>query len=244
MLHGSVRKSSDRIRVNAHLVDTIAGNEIWAERFDSEVQNVFNLQNEVAQHVVDNLAIRLTKGEEKKLANIPTRNPDARDAFLKGLALINPPTPDNLARARSSFQRAIELDNKYAGGYAGVSFTTSVSVLFGNPPNRSILIDSAVETAQAAIALDSSFAFSYSALAFALYTDRQFEKAIDIGRKAVELEPSNSDAYAFLSLYRAYGGEPDLAVQDALTALRLAPKYVGPIPKFFGVCEFSSRQFQ
>ena len=115
VLEGSVRKVKDRVRITAQLVDTATGGHVWAERYDRDLADIFDLQDEVAQKIVDALEIRLTKGEQETLGRTPTHNLEAYDCFLKGGAYFMRTTKEANAQARSMYQKAIDLDPKYAG---------------------------------------------------------------------------------------------------------------------------------
>lgn len=243
ILSGQVHYSEDGLRVSVSLTDAMSGKSAWENRYDRMPGDVFALQDEISHRVATALELQMNPVERTALELTPTYNVEARAAFLRGSSLVNPPVPENLGRAAREFQRAIELDPTYAGGYAGISFVKSLAVLFGNPATRDDNQREALELAQKALEMDRNFAWSYSALGFALFNDAQFESAIEVARKAVDVEPSNADAHAFLALYRAFGGQPEAAIDDAKYAMLLAPRYAGPYLNFLGYASFHAGRY-
>ena len=106
VLEGSVRKAGDRVRITAQLVDATTENHLWAERYDRNLEDIFAVQDEVAQKVVSALAVTLKAGEEERLGRKHTPNLEAYDLFLRGRALVFLPTVDNILSARRFFDRA------------------------------------------------------------------------------------------------------------------------------------------
>ena len=118
VLEGSVRKVGDRVRITAQLADAETGGHLWAERYDSELKDIFTLQDEVTQKVVNALAVTLTKGEENRLTQRHTDNLEAYDYALRGLDYYFRFTKDAHTLALKMFEKAIELDPEYALAYS------------------------------------------------------------------------------------------------------------------------------
>jgi adenylate cyclase len=123
ILEGSVRKSGNRVRITAQLVDAGSAGHIWAERFDRELTDVFAVQDEVTKEIVAALALNLTIGEQQQLAGEHTSSPEAYDCFLRGRELWHLQTKETNAEARVAFQRSIELDPNFAPAYALLAIT-------------------------------------------------------------------------------------------------------------------------
>ena len=120
VLDGSVRKSGDRLRINANLVEAENAHQVWAEQYDRELTDIFALQDEVIGHIVSALAIKLTAVEEKQIARVPTENLEAYDYYLRA-ETEGYYRQDYLTyvRALGFYSKAIELDPKFADAYAG-----------------------------------------------------------------------------------------------------------------------------
>jgi adenylate cyclase len=121
ILEGSVRRTGDQVRVNAQLIDALGGHHIWADRYDSQVEEVFALQDKVLQEITAALAVQLTSTEEASIGGAETAYPLAYDAALRGLALLRGGNADDILEAITDFERAIEIDPDYSRAYAGLA---------------------------------------------------------------------------------------------------------------------------
>ena len=118
VLEGSVRKSGNRVRITAQLIDATTGGHLWAERFDRDLTDIFAVQDDVTQQIVDALALNLTEGDQQRLATEQTDNLEAYDCFLHGREQLWRFTKEQNIQGRELLQRAIELDPKFAPAYA------------------------------------------------------------------------------------------------------------------------------
>ena len=129
VLEGSVRKSGNRVRITAQLIDATTGGHLWAERFDRDLTDIFAVQDDVTQQIVGALALNLTEGDRQRLAPEHTRNTEAYDCFLRGRELWHRLTKETNIAARDLLQRAIELDPKFASAYAFLALTHGLDYL-------------------------------------------------------------------------------------------------------------------
>ena len=225
VLEGSVRRSGDRLRINAQLIDAADGAHMWAERFDRKLIDVFELQDELTQTIVSALAVNLTLEEEQFLNRVKTGNPDAYDALLRGLESLHRFTGEDSALAREYFNQAIALDPDYARAHANLSLTHSQDVSFGwsDDPQESNRL--ALESVERAEALDDTITQTHFARSNLYAVQQQYEDAEISIRRAIELEPNYADGYGELAFVLTHAGEQ----QDALTAIqkakRLNPRY-------------------
>jgi adenylate cyclase len=160
VLEGSVRKAGNRLRITAQLIDAVTDHHLWAERYDRNLDDIFAVQDEVARKVAEALEVALTPGESERLAQTPTDNLEAYDVYLRARNTRWPPTRLNLLSARTAFERVIEMDPTFAGGYAGKSLTHSFAALYGYGNERNDAA-TAMELAQRAVKLGQDFARSY-----------------------------------------------------------------------------------
>ncbi len=119
----SVRKSGNRVRITAQLIDATTGGHLWAERFDRDLTDIFEVQDDVTQHIVGALALNLTETDQQRLASEHTDNMEAYDCFLRGRELWHRLTKETTIEARDVLQRAIELDPKFALAHAFLALT-------------------------------------------------------------------------------------------------------------------------
>jgi adenylate cyclase len=244
-LEGSVRKAGNRLRITAQLIDTITDHHLWAERYDRDIEDIFAVQDEVAHRVADALAVALKPGEIKQLAHAPTENLNAYEFYLRARTSFWPPTRSNLLNARNAFSRVVDIDQEFAGGHAGTSISYSLAVRYGHSSQPEADAATALEMAQTAVGLDAEFARAHSALGLAYSVIGQHNEAIASQRRAIELQPGDTDGYWYLAncLNAAGNGE---AARDAIhTALRLDPQYIsGPYLNALGRACFLAGRYK
>jgi TolB-like protein/class 3 adenylate cyclase len=131
VLEGSVQKDSDRIRINAQLIDAITGHHLWAERYDRDLKNIFALQDEIRQKIVMTLRVEVTEAELERIKRIPTENLTAYESALRGVKYLRGYRKSTNVQARQMFERAIELDPGYAAPYVGLGWTYLAEWLWG-----------------------------------------------------------------------------------------------------------------
>ena len=134
VLEGSVQKSGDAVRVNVHLIKAVDESHLWAETFDRKLTDIFSAESDIAKGVADQLQAKLTGQEEQVIAAKPTDNPEAYDAYLRGLAynLKTQTTPANALGAQRYLREAVRLDPKFALAWALLSIVDSGSYVAQN----------------------------------------------------------------------------------------------------------------
>jgi adenylate cyclase len=245
VLDGSVRKAGNRLRITAQLVDSVSEHHLWADRYDRDLEDIFTIQDEVARKVTDALEVALTHGESKRLAQPPTENLETYDLYLRARRATWPPSRHNIHSAVTDYERVIEFDPNFAGGYAGKSMLHSMSTWLGYSADREADIATAFELARHAVALDPDLAQSHSALGFAYAASGQHDEAIAAARRAVELQPGDADSHAFYGRCLRQAGFGDEACAEARTAMRLDPQYVeGPYLFQLGRAAFLAERYE
>jgi adenylate cyclase len=224
VLEGSVRKANDRVRITAQLVDASTGGHLWAERYDRDLEDIFALQDEVTQKIVAALAVTLTEDEQERLARKYTDNMEAYDALLQGLEHENRYTKEANAQARQMYQRAIDLDPKFALAYALLGWTYWAEWTFGWSQDPQSL-DRAFELAQRAASLDDSLAEAHALLGKVHLWKRRHKLAIAELERTIILNPNYADGIAGLGEILYFAGRPEEAVALVKKAMRLNPRY-------------------
>jgi len=234
LLEGSVRKSGERVRINAQLIDALSGGHLWADRFDGTVNEVFELQDRVSAEVVKALAVGLSQSEKESLGTVHTDNLDAYELFVRAKATPYPPIPPRISAAREMFETVIEMAPEFAGGYAGAAAMTAFAALFSHG-DVSAAAAKAEEMARRAIALDANFAWSYTALGMSLLLQRKYDEAVAAASETIERQPNDADGYAYLGLMTAIAGEPAAGARLVEEAIRLNPRFfAGPYWNILG----------
>jgi TolB-like protein/class 3 adenylate cyclase len=188
VLEGSVRKAGEQVRVTAQLINATTGGHLWSERYDRPLKDIFALQDEVTQKIVEALAVKLTEGEQGRLVHKGTNNLEAYDYYLHGLDFYWRFTQEANAQARQMFEKAIEVDPKYAEAYAGLGWT-NIRAWVDQWSQDPQTLESAFTLAQKAIALDDTLPGAHNALGAVYLWKKQYEQAIAEARLAIALIP-------------------------------------------------------
>jgi len=227
-IEGRIRAAGERIRINAELIDADSGQQIWADRFDGKLADVFELQDQVCAQVVDALSVKLTDDESIRLNHVHTSSLEAYELYVRARATPYPPIPSRIQSAMKMLDQVIQLDPKFAGGYAGLAELLSFFSAFGHgDPTEQV--NRGFALASKAVSLDESFALSYSALGAAHIMRQEYDEAIAAGRQAIARQPSDADAHSRLAWILGSTGDLEDCIDEIETARRLNPLFVnGP----------------
>ncbi len=246
VLEGSVRRTGDRVRINAQLVEASTGHHLWAERYDRNYESIFELQDEVISQVVSAIAVRLTDTEQSRIGRLPTSNLEAYDVYLRAEQSLYIGDTGAFRDTLSFYRRAIALDPEFADAYAGLA---RASVELWRQDYNEVVASAvarryAYEAAERALALSPDNARAYSVLAVLQVVDGFHDAAIKSARKAVSLSPSDAEGHFNLGLVLAFSGRPSDARAAVESALRLNPK-PGPGQWLLaGIGFFADRQYE
>jgi len=200
LLEGSVRKAGTRVRVTAQLVDAANGFQLWSERYDRQIEDIFDVQDEIARAIVERLKVAFDAVRSPRLVKVTTNNMEAYQEYLKGRAMLYRRGPW-IARALEAFQKAVTLDPGYAQAWAGVADAHTTLSYYGyrRPTDT---MPTALEAATRATAIDPESAEAHNALAVAaLLWERDFSKAERAFREALRLNPRYTQARCWYGLF-------------------------------------------
>jgi non-specific serine/threonine protein kinase len=197
VLGGSVRRSGNRLRISAQLVETRSGHTIWAQRFDREMADVFEVQDEIARSIAQAFRITLSPQEERKIASKPTENSVAYDYFLRGRSYAR---RESLEFALQMYEQAIKLDPNFAAAHAGVGYICAMIHEIREHHPR--WVERGDAACKKAMELDPTLAEALLARARLFYSQRKHAEAIDLARNALLLKPDCDGVYNVLG--RAY----------------------------------------
>lgn len=220
VLEGSIRKSGDRLRVEVRLVSTQDGRVFWVgDRYDRALTDVLKVQDEIGCSVAAELKVRLC-GEEK--AKRYTDNVEAYQAYLKGRYFLNKRTPEGITKGLEYFQRAIDLDPKYALAYAGLANCYQSGVWFANAVPHEAKEKTKI-AARRAEELDESLVEAHIAMSGAYFNDRDLSNAIKETEISINLNPGSGDAHHAHAYNLITAGRSDDAIAEIRQALELDP---------------------
>jgi TolB-like protein len=218
ILEGSVWRSGDRIRITVKLVGVKDGFNIWAQRFDSTLEDLFGIQDEVCAAVADALHVRLGSPIRKHRPG----NMEAYIQYLKGAHLLKKRRPIDIRRAFEYQQEAIRLDPGYAESYYGAAMYYNVSAAFGALPPQSALLE-AEKLVSKGLALDESSVMLHSTLGMARMFQWRWAESEQAHRRALSLEPTNAFAHMCYPILCSFLGRHDEAVLHAAKSVELDP---------------------
>ncbi len=236
VLEGSVRKIGNTVRITAQLIDGSNGQHLWAQRYDRDFENIFDIQDEVNQKIISACSLQLSDSELQKLERRGTDVIDAHDYVLRGMKETQANTMEGSARARYCFERALELDPDYAAAYARLALNYIFRWIFRWNKSRAESLDKGLELALKAVAVDNQLALAHAALCWAYLWQGEHDKAIAAGRLAVELDPGDVVALERLALSMIWAGQAEPALPLIDEARRLNPAHSYEFPR--GVAMF------
>jgi adenylate cyclase len=224
-LEGSIRKSGNRVRVTAQLIDGATGGHLWAERYDRDLTDIFDVQDDVTRHIVGALKVTLSDAEKSRIAGGGTRNVEAHDLFLKGRELMLGLKKDReiFDRWMACFQRAIELDPNYSDAYAGLSMGYCLDHQNRWSDKPELSLGEAERFADVAIAKDDKNPFAHHVASMAAMSRKDYRRWADESERALSLNPNYAPAILVRGSLYIYTGEPMKAIPYIERAMRLDP---------------------
>jgi adenylate cyclase len=233
LLEGSVRKAGQRVRVNGQLIDGATGGHLWADRYDRDLTDIFAIQDEITQSIVDQLKVRLLPKEKKAITKAPTENVEAYTYYLKGRQYFHNTTKTFLTLARRMFTKAVELDPNYARAYAGIANCDARLEGWYNVPMPPGEI---LATADKALSLDPNLAEAHAARGVSLSNSDRRDEAVAAFERALELDPNSFNANLFYARFCLNEGALEKGRDLLVRALEIQPDdFQAPI-FLFSVC--------
>ena len=195
VLDGSIRRAGSRLRITAQLADTRTGHSVWAERYDRQLEDVFEIQDEIAQNIARELRVMLTEQEQREIEKVPTREVQAYDFYLRGRQFFHQLRRKSLEFARQMFARAIVIDSGYARAYAGVADSCSFMYMWYESSDSNLR--EAVSASRRAVELDPESAEAHASRGLAESLGKNYEAAEKEFETAIALNPQLFEAYYF-----------------------------------------------
>jgi adenylate cyclase len=223
VLEGSVRKAGNRIRLAAQLIDSVNGGHVWADRFEGDLDDVFELQDRITQDIVAALEVRLTFGEQTRVWHKRSGSPLVYEHFLKGRLLYVNFAKHTHAQARSEFERALAINPAYAPALCLLGYTLIDQARFGWEKDKAKAFEAALECAARDLAADPNSYLAYLTIGYSRLFQRRHEDALLAGENVIALGPNYSDAYHLAGMVHGYAGDFRKAAQYEAQAQRLSP---------------------
>jgi serine/threonine protein kinase/Tfp pilus assembly protein PilF len=227
LLEGSVQKTNDQVRVNVQLIRAVNDSHLWAETFDRRLTDIFSVETDVAKAIADQLRVKLTGHEEEVIAARPTNNPQAYDAYLRGLAytLKTGNSPANTLGAQKYLKEAVRLDPKFALAWALLSYVDALGYLTLTLQPTEALRDETGQAAETALALQPNLGEAILAKGYYYYAClKEYDAAVRYFEKARQLLPNSSQIPESLAYVARRRGQWEQSESYFNEAERLDPR--------------------
>ena len=244
VLEGSVRKAGNRVRVTAQLIDSRTGGHLWASRFDRDLTDIFAVQDELTREIVTALKLKLTAGEQDRLAPRRGVNVEAYEFYLRGREQAWAANRAGNVAARGLLERAIALDPGYAAAHSVIAYTHVLDYVnaWSGDPQDSLRIG--LETAQRAVAMAGDEPIAHFALGMACLWSRQLDLAKAEAERCIALSPNSGEFLRLMAHVQIFSGDPASAIETLKTYMRLDPHYTEIALQFLADARFSLGEYE
>ena len=225
VLEGSIQTSGNRLRVVAQLIDALSGYHLWSEKYDRQMGELFDLQDEITKKIVVSLQVELTHGEQARMYAKTTDNLEAWSYGVKGNYLLDRFNKEDNAKARELFKTAIELDPGYVLAYVWLGATHALDANYGWSDSAADSWKQAHKLVQQALSLDDKSASVHTSLGLIYLFQGKYDKAVSEGKLAIELDPNFSIGHAHLARTMFFLGRFTESIELMKKAIRLSPYY-------------------
>ncbi len=222
VLEGSVRKSGDRVRITGQLVDAKTGNHLWAERYDRQLADIFDLQDEITREIVTALRVKLTEGDQIQLRRRQTNSVEAWESYCRGQSYLRRFNKSDNDQAKQAFEEVVATDPKFVSAWSHLAWVHYTDARGGWAPSEEAF-ERASECAERSLAIDDREPDSYAMLGIIALHQRNYQHAVGLGRRAIELGPSIADNLVRLAIILNFCGGAYEAIQLVDKAMRISP---------------------
>ncbi|HEU4463985.1 MAG TPA: tetratricopeptide repeat protein, partial [Gemmatimonadota bacterium] len=217
VLEGSVRHSGSRVRITAQLIDAATDAHLWGDHYDRDLEDIFAIQTDVAERIVEALRLRVTRRERSQLAEKPTENLEAYQAYLKGRHFLARRTGTTAQQAIELFRQAVAADGSFAAAWVALAEGLALSSMYGGAPVASV-IPEARAAAEKARRLDPRLGEAWASLGLVAVLEWKWDEADALLRRGLELSPNSVTVYYWYAILLTAKGR----LEEANALLRRA----------------------
>ena len=228
VLEGSVQRAAERIRITVQLVDAATGHQRWAERYDRELRDLFEVQDDITRRVVTELEVRLLHGEQARVWRRGTTSVEAYDAMLRGLVAAHETTADANAAARRFYEQAVALDPAFAQAWVFLAWTHWFDAWLGWTSAPGLALERARQDAIRATAIDPDQGDAYGVVGMVHLLEGRHDDALAATARGVQLQPNGANVVLLHATVLTFCGHPEDGAVMMARATRLMP--VQPTP--------------
>jgi adenylate cyclase len=227
VLEGSIRRAGDRVRITAQLIDAGTDSHLWSETYDREMQDVFAIQDDIAQSITKALEMTLSPKERRSIQNVATSDAGAYDYYLRGRSYMHTMTQRDYEHAINMYQKAIELDPKYALAFAGIADAYSHMYRYADASRENA--ERARRASDKAIELDPDSSAARASRGLARFINEEYDQAEKEFKRAIELNPNLFEPYYYSGLAYTSQGHFNRAAAMYLKAHEVNPSDYQPV---------------
>jgi len=221
VLEGSLRRAGKRVRITGRLVESRTGHTVWNERYDRDMEDIFAIQDEIAQSIAQAMEVMLTDQEKEEIQKAPTADVQAYDLYLRGRQYFHQFRRQGYDYARQMFARAAVIDPSYARAYAGVAYSCSFLYMYFEASEANL--KEADAASRKALDLDPDLAEAHTSRGLAISLSKRFDEAAEEFKTAIKLDPKLFEAYYFYARARVAEGKLAEAADLFEQAARVNP---------------------
>ena len=234
LLKGTIQRHKQIVRVNVQIIDTDTNINVWAERYDRNVDDVFLIQNDLVKKFVHTMSLKLNKQDQQQLAVKTTTNLKAYDHFLLGQRFSRQQTKESNEQAREEYRRAVKIDPSYSRAYGAMAYTLALDYRQGWTDSPVETIDHALALAEQATLLEVKVPQTYWVLGYVHLMRKEYQLAKQAVEKSILIAPNYADGYGLLSLIYNSLGQPQKALEHITKGMQLNPYYTWDYPYNLG----------
>lgn len=242
VLEGSVRRSANRVRVSAQLIDATTGHHQWADRYDRDVDDVFAVQDDITHKIMVEMRVQVSVGEKARMLAGRTESVAAWERLLRADELGNRMIREDNLEARRLVEEALRIDPCYASAWTELGWTHWQDAYFGWTDSREHSEEKALEAAQKALELEKDYPNAFALLGFVHRLKGEHDRAVELTERAVALAPNNAENTAEFAHALTFAGKADEAVEMFNRAIRLSPIYPAWYLVGLGACYYSMNE--
>ncbi|OAP46189.1 adenylate/guanylate cyclase domain-containing protein [Sinorhizobium americanum] len=245
-LEGSIRKAGNRVRVTAQLIDGSSGGHVWADRYDRDLTDIFEVQDDITQQIVTALKVTLSEAEKSRNAEAGTRDAGAHDLFLRGRELLRAVKKDRdmFEQATACFRRALTLDPNYAAPHAGLGMAYILDYQNSWSATPEASLHKAECFADEAIGKDGQDPYNHFVVSLVAMFRRNYQRWAEEADRALALNPNFASALNIRGVLHIYTGEPEKGIPYIERAMRLDPAVQQQYLHFLGTAYFVAGEYE
>ncbi len=244
VLEGSVQKRNDKVRINAQLISTTTGQDLWAERYDRDLKDLFEVQEEIVRAIVRTLAVKIDEAERQRQKQKNTESLEAYDYQLRGREFLRLRTRPGKTEARRMFEKALELDPNYPSAYVGLAQSYLWDFYYGWAEFPDKALQQAQDFAEKALSTDASNAEGYVVLGIVYAHRGQYDIAMDQLNRALALNPNDALSRRQLGEILLFSGRTEDAIRFLETLVPLDPLYALATPVHLGLAYYLKGRYE